>query len=192
MKKGILIGLIVACVGIASILYLTNNKEDEPVVPGSEPSEIDNPLAVVETSLDGEETNPDAAYTLPYINNDATQIADFELYEGTFGNVYEFSEDNPEFLAVSTGEVVEAGWGNDGPGYYFIVADENSNYVTYSHIAMEAELPKEGDMVTKGDVISKAGNSGLINPDPGKVIVEILVNEGSLYGAPIDLNTLVK
>lgn len=61
-------------------------------------------------------------------------------------------------LAADTGAVIEAGWSDNGYGYY-IVIDHGIDYITlYAHLG--EYYVKKGDIVKKGDVIGVVGSTG--------------------------------
>ncbi len=61
-------------------------------------------------------------------------------------------------LAADTGAVIEAGWSDNGYGYY-IVIDHGIDYITlYAHLG--EYYVQKGDIVKKGDVVGVVGSTG--------------------------------
>jgi murein DD-endopeptidase MepM/ murein hydrolase activator NlpD len=81
----------------------------------------------------------------------------------------DFGAREENVLAVEKGEIVSKGWDSyfgecNSGGNYLRVKQENGMNTVYFHLA--ESYVNTGDMVKKGDIIAKSGNSGAWNCQP--------------------------
>lgn len=188
MKRYIVIGLVIAIVVVASLRILLDKPEDGDEIESVVTSQLHK------SDLKSEEIDAqdlDKPYVMPFSGDQAVLSMNYGGTAGFEHTTYVFSKDAPQFMAVSNGTVVDKGYDSSGGGYYFVVFDENDNYVTYKFLESEEVLPEIGTEIIKGIVVSSAGNSGNTSAGESQALLGIQINTETADGPTVDFETLL-